>query len=170
MAWAVNHSQLICVCCTQVYIALWVRFSGVARLIKGSADVQHKCIKRLIEALTLKLGVGVLCAGAEKTGKQAMERPSAFSGDLSLDGLRVNQLKLSRNLTGTILLSDEQFQIRAKVSVKHPSHPPMRPSSALQKLELISACRLYVVDEACIKCLSGTFGRAAETAHGLWTR
>lgn len=156
----------MCVLHAGVYRSLSQIFRS-GKTDQGSADVQHKCIKRLIEALTLKLGVGVLCAGAEKTGKQAMERPSAFSGDLSLDGLRVNQLKLSRNLTGTILLSDEQFQIRAKVSVKHPSHPPMRPSSALQKLELISACRLYVVDEACIKCLSGTFGRAAETAHGL---
>ncbi len=56
------------------------------------------------------------CATAGKTNKQAAERPSAFSGDLTLDGLRVNQLKLSRNLTGSILLSDEQFLIRAKVA------------------------------------------------------
>ena len=56
-------------------------------------------------------------AGAGKGRKQDTERPSAFSGDLSLDGLRVNQLKLSRNLTGSILLSNEQFQIRAKVIV-----------------------------------------------------
>ena len=56
------------------------------------------------------------CAGAGKGRPQAAERPSAFSGDLSLDGLRVNQLKLSRNLTGSILLSNEQFQIRAKVT------------------------------------------------------
>ena len=56
------------------------------------------------------------CAGAGKGRKQTAERPSAFSGDLSLDGLRVNQLKLSRNLTGSILLSNKQFQIRAKVT------------------------------------------------------
>ena len=56
------------------------------------------------------------CADVGKGRKQATERPSAFSGDLSLDGLRVNQLKLSRNLTGSILLSNEQFQIRAKVT------------------------------------------------------
>ena len=51
---------------------------------------------------------------------RAAERPSAFSGDLTLDGLRVNQLKLSRNLTGSILLSNEQFQIRAKVLPPSP--------------------------------------------------
>ena len=105
----------------------------------------------------------MLYAGADKTGKQAVERPSAFSGDLSLDGLRVNQLKLSRSLTGTILLSDEQFKIRAKVSVKHPSHPLVRQNSALQRLT--SAYSPYAAGAACIKCLSGTFGRAAETAH-----
>ena len=120
-------------------------------------------VKRLTYAL--KTGVGVLRPGADETGKQTVERPSAFSGDLSLDGLRVNQLKLSRNLTGTILLSDEQFQIRAKVSVMHPSHPLVRQSSALQRLDLVSACRLHVADGACIKCLSGTFGRTTETAH-----
>ncbi|CAL8466123.1 g5659 [Coccomyxa elongata] len=46
--------------------------------------------------------------------QQAERRPSAFAGDLTLDGLRVNQLKLSRNLTGTVLLSEDRFQIRAK--------------------------------------------------------
>ncbi len=59
------------------------------------------------------------CTGAGTGRKQATEKPSAFSGDLSLDGLRVNQLKLSRNLTGSILLSNEQFQIRAKVSLDY---------------------------------------------------
>lgn len=57
--------------------------------------------------------------------QQAERRPSAFAGDLTLDGLRVNQLKLSRNLTGTVLLSEDRFQIRAKVGFHYasPSFP-----------------------------------------------
>jgi len=50
----------------------------------------------------------------DQGGKEEI-RPSAFAGDLTLDGLRMNQLKLSRNLTGTVLLSQDRFQIRAKV-------------------------------------------------------
>lgn len=53
-------------------------------------------------------------------GEEQQQTRSAFAGDLHLDGLRVNQLKLSRNLTGTVLLSDERFQIKAKVSLAQP--------------------------------------------------
>ena len=70
---------------------------------------------RPLTAKCTQLTVWLACAD-----EQAAERPSAFSGDLTLDGLRVNQLKLSRNLTGSILLSNEQFQIRAKVSSPSP--------------------------------------------------
>lgn len=69
------------------------------------------------------------CAGADK----GAERPPAFSGDLTLDGLRVNQLKLSRNLTGSVLLSNEQFRIRAKVRVSLPA------STYLRQLKIFSA-------------------------------
>ncbi len=53
--------------------------------------------------------------GSEEQQQEEERRPSAFAGDLTLEGLRVNQLKLSRNLTGTVLLSEDRFQIRAKV-------------------------------------------------------
>ena len=34
--------------------------------------------------------------------QQGQEAPQSFSGDLSLDGVRVNQLKLTRNLSGEV--------------------------------------------------------------------
>ena len=37
------------------------------------------------------------------------------SGDVLLDGLRVNQLKLSRNLAGSLQVSDKEVHIHAKV-------------------------------------------------------
>ena len=66
-----------------------------------------------------KVVAGVDKDAGQSSGEQQQQqdrRPSAFAGDLTLDGLRVNQLKLSRNLTGTVLLSEDRFQIRAKVS------------------------------------------------------
>ena len=37
------------------------------------------------------------------------------AGDVLLDGLRVNQLKLSRNLTGSLQVSDREMHMHAKV-------------------------------------------------------
>jgi hypothetical protein len=58
---------------------------------------------------------GSVAEPSKGDGQQEQQRRSAFAGDLTLDGLRVNQLKLSRNLTGTVLLSDDRFEIKAKV-------------------------------------------------------
>lgn len=41
------------------------------------------------------------------------------SGDVLLDGLRVNQLKLSKNLAGSLQVSDKEVHMHAKVT-----HPP----------------------------------------------
>ncbi|KAL0047976.1 hypothetical protein WJX82_004829 [Trebouxia sp. C0006] len=41
---------------------------------------------------------------------------SAFEGDVLLDGLRVNQLKLSRNLTGSLQVSEKEVHMHAKGS------------------------------------------------------
>ena len=40
----------------------------------------------------------------------------ANSGDVLLDGLRVNQLKLSRNLAGSLQVSDKEVHMHAKVA------------------------------------------------------
>ncbi len=41
---------------------------------------------------------------------------AAFAaGDVLLDGLRVNQLKLSRNLTGSLQVSEKEVHMHAKV-------------------------------------------------------
>ena len=45
------------------------------------------------------------------------------SGDVLLDGLRVNQLKLSRNLAGSLQVSDKEVHMHAKVT--HPHHPTL---------------------------------------------
>jgi len=37
------------------------------------------------------------------------------AGDVLLDGLRVNQLKLSRNLTGSLQVSEKEVHMHAKV-------------------------------------------------------
>ena len=57
--------------------------------------------------------------------QQAKQRqqPAAFSGDLTLEGLRVNQLKLSRNLTGTLALAGDRFQLSAKARAASPHWP-----------------------------------------------
>lgn len=39
----------------------------------------------------------------------------SFAGTLTLENLRMNQLKLARNLTGSLALSRSGFQIHAKV-------------------------------------------------------
>ena len=41
----------------------------------------------------------------------------AASGDVLLEGLRVNQLKLSRNLTGSLQVSEKEVHMHAKVRV-----------------------------------------------------
>ena len=41
------------------------------------------------------------------------------AGDLSLEGVRINQLKLSRSLTGTIQVSDREVQVHAKVGASN---------------------------------------------------
>ena len=51
--------------------------------------------------------------------RQNDRKPTAprncVAGDLSLEGVRINQLKLSRSLTGMIQVSDREVQIHAKV-------------------------------------------------------
>jgi hypothetical protein len=52
-------------------------------------------------------------AGGSTEG--AAPEQAVFTGELSLEGLRVNQLKLSRSLGGSLSLSKERFHISAKV-------------------------------------------------------
>lgn len=45
------------------------------------------------------------------------------AGDVLLDGLRVNQLKLSRNLSGSLQVSDKEVHMHAKVGLSpSPNH------------------------------------------------
>lgn len=55
------------------------------------------------------------CWSADKaTGKPTVPAVRV-AGDLSLEGVRINQLKLSRSLTGTLQVSDREVQVHAKV-------------------------------------------------------
>ncbi|KAK9840821.1 hypothetical protein WJX81_007219 [Elliptochloris bilobata] len=64
---------------------------------------------------------GRLAAPATETGvtptDKAAEKPGAsFAGALTLENLRINQLKLARNLTGSLEVSRSSLQIHAKGS------------------------------------------------------
>ena len=59
-------------------------------------------------------------AGAESGAAQGQDGPreragAAFAGALTLENLRINQLKLARNLSGSLEVSRSSLQIHAKV-------------------------------------------------------
>ena len=59
-------------------------------------------------------------AGAERGAAQGQDGPgeqagAAFAGALTLENLRINQLKLARNLSGSLEVSRSSLQIHAKV-------------------------------------------------------
>lgn len=59
-------------------------------------------------------------AGAERGRVQGQDGPgeragAAFAGALTLENLRINQLKLARNLSGSLEVSRSSLQIHAKV-------------------------------------------------------
>lgn len=54
------------------------------------------------QSLRLKLNGRTQFSGSMTHSQNSEDGKSTFSGDLSIDRLRVNQLKLSKNLSGTV--------------------------------------------------------------------